>query len=169
MGYGVCQSVILGKRIQMAYPVTLLVDGAVLEGLSLAVLTVPQRLRLAVLEANHVVLPIPDMISHDKAEVHPSEIKSVEVHVKGIDQTGSEVVDNDGATDGVASLAISVRCLPKEPCRVVLDVVFGRQVDILAALIVQIVQVVQGQRIRGVTNHGEIDLGSGVVQLAADV
>ena len=153
----------------MAYPYSLLVQSIVRESLTFRMLAVPHRLRHSVLESNHIVLPVANMIADVEPEVYAAKVVRVEVHVEGIDQAVSVIIDDDGGGNGVASLARAIWRHPEKPLRVLFDVVVGCQEHFLASEVVQTVQVVEGQGIRGTADSRKVDLRLGIRELSADV
>ena len=55
-------------------------------------LTVPYSRRLAVLEPNHVVLPVSNMITKFVEEYGIAEIIGIEVHIESVNEAGAMVV-----------------------------------------------------------------------------
>ena len=63
------------------------------ERFAVGMLAVPDVLWQSVLEANHVMLPIANVVSDiQEVEIDPAEVERVEIHVKSIDQTISLVI-----------------------------------------------------------------------------
>lgn len=76
-------------------PHALLLNGGIGEGFAVAVLAVPDLLGSAVLEPDHVVLPISNVIAEFLEEHRVAEVVGIEIHVEDVHQSGSMVVDND--------------------------------------------------------------------------
>ncbi len=99
-------------------PQPILLKAIVRKGFAIVVLTKPYSLGDAVLETNHVVLPVADVVTdwewvdgvaQDSEE--SAVIKGVEVHVVDVDEAGGVggvVVDYYSAADGVVGLAGAV-------------------------------------------------------------
>lgn len=115
-------------------PYVLLLYGFVGECLPVVVLTKPYGLGLSILEANHVVLPVANVIAEFSEEDRAALVVGVEVHVEGVNCTIATVVDDDGRAGDVVGLARGVRNDAGEPNRLCSHVDVRRQVYIPAMI-----------------------------------
>ena len=58
-------------------------------------LTEPHSLRLLVLEADHSVFPVTDMVPDVPPNVHAAEVEGIEVEVEDVDSPVAVVVNDD--------------------------------------------------------------------------
>ena len=152
-------------------PLALLLHGVVGERLPKAMLAEPHGLRNAILEPDHVVLPVADVVADHHAHDGVAEVERVEVHVVGIHQTRTMIIDDDGAAGGAVRLAGAIGRDAVEPAWVGRHVVDGGEVDLFAAESegVEVVEVVQGQRGRHAGDRGEVGFRPCIDQLGADI
>ena len=85
-----------------------LFHGIVCKSLAICVLAIPDSLWGAVLKADHVVFPIPDVVSEFATKYGISEIVGIEIHVKGVNVSRTVVINNYRAADGAFRLAFGV-------------------------------------------------------------
>ena len=110
-------------------------------------LAIPDCLGDAILEADHIVLPV----SHMRADFLPYNrgrfIISEEVKVEHVHVSTSMIIHHDGRRDCPISLSASVRPFAIEPRRFRCNIINGRQVHVW---VVDCCQIVERQRARGV-------------------
>ena len=113
-------------------PLSLLLHRVVGERLAKAVLAEPHSLWDPVLESDHVVLPVADVIADHHTEDGVAEVERVEVHIVGVHKTGAMIVDNDSAAARAVCLAGAIGFNTVEPGGVCRDIVDGGEVDFVA-------------------------------------
>lgn len=118
------------ERRGPAYPPAGLVDGGPVERLAVVVLGIPHRAGGAIGEADHVVLPVADVVAELVAEDGVALVVGVEVHVEGVDGAVALVVDDDGAGGVGAGAAAGVGLDAVEVGRVFAEVGGGGEVDV---------------------------------------
>ena len=115
--------------------VGVLLDYRVGQGFARRVLRVPERHRLAVLEPDHVMFPVADVVAELLVEDDLALVVGVEVAVEGVDDVGAFVVDDDAAGHGAVGLSVGVRSDAFQPGRVFGEVVVRGQIDILGTVV----------------------------------
>lgn len=148
-----------------------LFHGFVRKRLAICVLTIPDGLWYAIFEADHVMFPVPDVVSEFAAEYGISEIISIEIHIKGVKVSRAVVVNNDSAADGPFCLSPGVRHNTIQPFGTFSDIHVRREVDIHAviSIIVENMEVMKRERCRRIGDTGQVDLRMGVGDLRIHV
>ena len=149
-------------------PQPALLRRSVRERLPVRVLAVPDRLRLAVLEQDRVVLPVTQVVARGRPEHGVALVEVVEVHVEGDHRAAALVVDDDGRAWVAGRLARGVGLRAIEPGRVLREVVVGAERDGAAAFAVELAEVGEGQRGRSAGDGDVVDFGCSVCEEAAD-
>lgn len=123
---------------------TLLLNSVICERLTIGVLAIPERLRNSILESNHVVLPIANVIPNLLAKISWAFIKSVEVHVKHVGVAISFVIDDDCSADGTRCPSRTVWFDPFQPSRIPCDIVHRCEPDVGAGNVIQHREIIKG-------------------------
>lgn len=100
---------------------------------TISVLAVPDSLRHSILEPDHVVLPIPNMISNFLAQNRGALVVCVKVQVECVDIAASVIIDDNRGADCSVGLASTIRLDTFKPRRIGSDIVEGGEVNISAS------------------------------------
>ena len=145
-----------------------LFDSFICECFAKGMLAVPHGLWNTLHEADHVMLPVSDMITDLPAENGIPLVVGIEVHVERVHRTVPMVVDDDRATRDSVRLARTIGNHTLQPRRVLADVVLGSQPD-FRRLAVQRIKVVQGERVWCVGDRCGVDLRCSVDELRTKI
>jgi len=147
----------------------ILLRSTIRKRLPIAMLTIPNSSRVPIRETNHIVLPVANMITNGQPNIDTTKIEGIEVEVECIHVAVAVVVDNDCTADSAVRLANSIRSDALEVRWVGGDIGLGGEVDIGATEVVQVVEVVEGERTGSVGDGRGVQVGLGVGELRADV
>ena len=145
-----------------------LFDGLICECFAKGMLAIPNGLGDTLHEADHVVLPVSDMITNLHAKNDVPLVVGIEVHIERIHRTVPMIVDNDRATRDSVRLALTIGDNTVQPRRVLADIVLGSQPD-FRRLAIQAIKVVQGQRIWCVGDRCGVDLRCSMNELSTKI
>ena len=136
-----------------------------------SVLAVPDSLRHSILESDHIMFPVANVISNFLSKNRRTLIVRVEVHIECVDIPTSVIVHDDCGADCSVCLASAVRLDTGEPWRrrICGYIVDGGEVDISASQTVQRCKVIQSQRTWPALHHSEIDLRFRVRKLCCNI
>jgi hypothetical protein len=87
------------------WPFALLLNDFVLESLPVPMLAVPNGLGLAILESNHIVFPIANVIAELAKPECITLVVGVEVHIKGVHKARAVIIYYDSTTYGAMGLS----------------------------------------------------------------
>lgn len=110
-----------------------------------------------------------NMVIHVLPQENASPIVGVEIHVECIDFAVAAVIDNHCKTRSSVGLAGTIRLHTIKPSWTCGDIVIRCEIDALASLGIQRIEIVQGQRGWVAINDGEVDFWLGVVKLGSDI
>lgn len=148
---------------------TLLLNSIVGERLTVGMLAIPERLRLPILESNHVMLPIANVIPNLLAKISWAPIKSVEVHVEHVGVAISFLIDDDCGADGSRCPSRTVWLDPFEPSRIRGDIVHRCEPDVGASNVIERRKIIEGQRALSSLNCRKFTFWLRFGQLGSDI
>lgn len=93
------------------------------------------------------------MVIDNETEVISTPIECIKVHVESIYKARSMIVNNDGARNRTLSLSAAVRDHAVQPGRIISDIFLGRKVNGCTTIVVQIIQVIKGERFRSIGDN----------------
>ena len=150
-------------------PLTTLLDTFIRESFTVPMLAEPNGLGNSVEESDHVMFPVPNMITDLLPQYLGTLVVRIEVHVKRIDVACAMVVDYDGAAGRSLCLASAVRLDAVKPGRITSYIVDRGQVNGMSAESIEGVEVVKIQDIGNAWNGREVVLRYSMDQLCSDV
>ena len=148
---------------------TPLLNSVIGECLTIGMLAIPERLRLSILESNHVVLPIANVIPNHLAKIGWASIKSVEVHVEHVGVAVSFLIYDYCSADRSRSPSRTVWLDPFEPSRIRGDIVHRCEPDVGASNIIERREIIEGQRALSSLNCCKFTLWLRFGELGSDI
>lgn len=118
---------------------------------------VPNCLRNAILEPNHIVFPVADVVANLLAKNSVPLVESIEVHIVCVHVTSTMVIDDHRTACGTVRLTIAVRSDTLKPRRILGNIIDRGKVHALAAKCIQGGKVIQCQWIWSTIHHIEVD------------
>lgn len=126
------------------WPNTLLLNSVVGERLTIGMLAIPERLGLSILESNHIMLPVANMIPNLLTKISWASIKSVEVHVEHVGVAISFFIYEDCSTHGPGCPSRTVWFDPFQPSRIPGNIVHRCEPDVSASNVIERREIIQG-------------------------
>lgn len=114
-------------------PNALFFNCGIRERFTISVLAVPDSLRHSILEANHVMLPVPNVIPDFLTENRWALVVCVKIHIECVNVATSVVVDDNCGADCSICLASAIRFDTIKPRRIFGYIIDGGEINISAS------------------------------------
>ena len=124
-------------------PLAMLFDTFICESFTISMLAEPDGLRYSTEEPNHIMFPVPDMITDFLPQYPGSLVVRIEIHVERINVTCAMIVDYDSAAGGSRGLASAIWLDAVKPGRISSDIVDGSQVHGMPSESIERVEVAE--------------------------